>query len=207
VSEDYGRRAVEAAQVDVIGGGQSLTVRSNFDDIPYKDGGDYRSKALPDIHYLIRAPRSLNLSIDVDRSRVEAQGFKGKINLTTDRTMVAGSDLSGDIHIKIDRGEARLSNLRGALDIETDRTSSKLRAVHIDGDSQIEIDRGDIELSIPGSQKLTVSAVKNRRADFENDFGLALNSSGGNSIEGTINGGGPKLSIRADRGRVSLRRE
>src|SRR5215210_1185764 len=48
VSADYGRRAVEGAQIDVAGGGRSLSVRSNFDGVPYKEGFDKGSKTLPD---------------------------------------------------------------------------------------------------------------------------------------------------------------
>src|SRR5262245_10699721 len=36
-SEDYQRRAVEGARIEVLGGGNSLTVRSNFEEVPYKD--------------------------------------------------------------------------------------------------------------------------------------------------------------------------
>jgi hypothetical protein len=207
VDEDYGRRAVEGARIDVTGGGRSLSVRSDFDGVPYRDSFASRSKNLPDIHYEIRAPRSLNLSLDVDRSKVEVQGFKGKIRIETDRTPVTANDLTGEIHIRMDRGEARLSNLRGSLNVETDRTNSKLRAVHIDGDSQVEIDRGEFELALSQSQGLTVSANKSRRTNFESDFGLTTKTFNENSIEGTINGGGPRLSIRADRGRISLKRE
>src|SRR5215211_1797734 len=36
-SAEYQKRAVEAARIDVLGGGSSLTVRSNFDDVPSRD--------------------------------------------------------------------------------------------------------------------------------------------------------------------------
>src|SRR4029434_887896 len=37
VDADYGRRAVEAARIEVFGDASSLTIRSNFEDVPYKD--------------------------------------------------------------------------------------------------------------------------------------------------------------------------
>jgi hypothetical protein len=207
VGADYGRQSVEGARIDVTGGGRSLTVRSNFDGVPYKDGFGNHSKTLPDIHYSIRAPRNLNLGLDIDRSKVSLQGFKGKIRIETDRTPVTATDLAGEIHIRMDRGEAKLSGIRGSLDIETDRTNTRLRAVHIDGDSQVDIDRGELELGLAESQGLTVSANRSRRGSFESDFELASNTSKERSIEGSINGGGPKLSIRTDRGKVSLKRD
>src|SRR5437762_8769693 len=51
---DYGRRAVEAAKIEVFGDARSLTVRSNFDDVPNRDDRWGQSKTLPDIHYEIR---------------------------------------------------------------------------------------------------------------------------------------------------------
>src|SRR5262245_64838078 len=62
IDADYGRRAVEGARIEVSSDSRSLTIRSNFDDVPYKDG-DWRSRSLPNIHYEIRAPRSLNLDL------------------------------------------------------------------------------------------------------------------------------------------------
>src|SRR5262249_765884 len=71
---DYGRRAVEAARIEVLGDSRSLTIRSNFDDVPYKTGEGY-SRSAPNIHYEIRAPRNLNLDLGADRCKVEVQGF------------------------------------------------------------------------------------------------------------------------------------
>src|SRR5688572_30089310 len=65
VTEEYGRRVVEAVRIEVLGGGRSLTIRSNFDDVPYKtDNLVNKDKRLPDIHYEVRAPRSLNLELN-----------------------------------------------------------------------------------------------------------------------------------------------
>jgi hypothetical protein len=207
VGEDYGRRAVEGARVEVTGNSRSLTVRSIFDDVPYKDVPDGQSKSLPDIHYEIRAPRSLNVTVELDRSKLNLHGFKGRVEINTDRTSMAAGDLEGDLRIKMDRGEAHLSNLRGSLDIEADRTNCKLQRARIEGDSRLEIDRGEFEIYLPESQQLTVSANLGRKDNFESDFAVAMKAAGGKSFEGTINGGGPRLSIHADRGKVSLKRE
>lgn len=128
VDADYGRRAVEAARIDVFGDARSLTIRSNFDDVPFKDG-EGRSRSSPHIHYEIRAPRSLNLNLGADRCKVEVQGFAGRIRIDTDRTPVAANDLSGEIQIKMDRGKATVMKFQGRLDLDTDRTDSQLHAV------------------------------------------------------------------------------
>ncbi|MDP7294385.1 MAG: hypothetical protein QGG24_03600 [Vicinamibacterales bacterium] len=44
-----------------------------------------------------------------------------------------------------------------------------------------------------------------RRAEFESDFPMTMQSMDGRDFRGTINGGGPELLIESDRGRVRLR--
>src|SRR5262245_27673241 len=206
VDADYGRRAVEGARIEVSGDARSLTVRSNFDDVPYKYG-EGRSRRLPHIHYEIRAPRSLNLDLGADRCKVEAQGFAGRIRIDTDRTPVAANDLSGEIQIRMDRGKATVTRFQGRLDLQTDRTDSQLQAVRIEGDSRLNVGRGECELKIHDSQGLTLNSRLGRRGSLYNDFGLTVNSlNDRNNIEGVINGGGPRLTIEGDRGVIRLRR-
>jgi hypothetical protein len=207
VDADYGRRAVEAARIDVFGDARSLTISSNFDDAPYKDG-EGRSRSLPHIHYEIRAPRSLNLELGADRCKVEVQGFAGRIRIDTDRTPVAANDLSGEIQIKMDRGKATVARFQGRLDLDTDRTDSQLQAVHIEGDSRLNVRRGECELKIPDSQGLTLNSRLGRRELLYNDFALTINGfSDRNNIEGVINGGGPRLTVEGDRNVIRLKRQ
>jgi hypothetical protein len=206
VDADYGRRAVEAARIEVSGDARSLTILSDFDDVPYKDGEGH-SRYFPDIHYEIRAPRNLNLDLGADRCKVEAQGFAGRIRIHTDRTPVTANDLSGEIQIKMDRGKATVNKFQGRLDFDTDRTDSQLQAVRIDGDSRLNIGRGECEMRIPDSQGLTLNSRLGRRERLFNDFELTVNGlSDRNNVEGVINGGGPRLTMEGDRGVIRLKR-
>lgn len=209
-SEDYQRRAVEGARIDVLGGGHSLTVRSNFDGVPYKDtllGGLNQSKNLPNIHYEIRAPRNLNVSVEIDRSRLDVQGFKGKMSLEADRSPVTARDIEGDFRLNIDRGKADLSNLRGSLDIDADRTDGQIQSANLNSDSKIEIDRGEINLHLSDAQGLNVKTDFSKRTHFNSDFSIATTSPNKTNFEGAINGGGPRLLIVSDRGTINLKRQ
>ena len=206
VDSDYGRRVVEAARIEVNGDARSLSISSNFDDVPYKDG-ERNSRSYPNIHYEIRAPRNLNLDLGADRCRVEVNGFAGRIKIDTDRTPVTANDLSGEIQIKMDRGKATLTRFQGRLDLETDRTDSQLQAIRIDGDSRLNVGRGECEMRIPDSQGLNLNSRLGRRDRLYNDFGLTVNNlHDRNNIEGVINGGGPRLTIEGDRGTIHLKR-
>jgi hypothetical protein len=213
-SADYGREAVEGARIDITGDSRALTVRSNFDGVPNKGNVLNQSKTLPHIHYEIRAPRNLNLHIEVDRSKLEVQGFNGKIRLQLDRSPLVASDLEGEVQVSIDRGSINFNNLRGSLKIDADRTSGEFRALQLSGDSSIEIDRGTFDLGLASSQGLSIIANLSKRSGFSSDFEVNRPLSSGKgrdrdnkSFEGTINGGGPKLAIESDRGTINLKRQ
>lgn len=207
VTPDYARAAVEATKIDVSGSGRNLSIRTNFEDVPYKDAFT-RSRTLPNVHYEIRAPRSLNLDLDVDRCKVELQGIEGRFALNTDRTTVKATDLVGDINLQIDRGEVTFSRVGGKFAVEADRTNIDLQAVRIDGDSRFELDRGEMRLKVPESQGLTIATDISRRGTFDSDFAISSTQTRRDkNFEGTINGGGPRLSFRTDRGKIRLIRE
>jgi hypothetical protein len=209
---DYGRRSVEGARIDVTGSGRSITVRSNFEGVPEKDSSVFNhSKALPNIHYEIRAPRNLNLRLNVDRSKLDVQGFNGKIRVETDRSPLTASDLEGDLEIKIDRGTVNLRNLRGSFSLDADRTEGQLNLLHLTSDSRIQVDRGNFDVSLAAAQGLNLVADLSKRASFNSDFQVAMPPAGKGrdrvKFEEAINGGGPRLVIEADRGNIHLKRD
>jgi hypothetical protein len=69
----------------------------------------------------------------------------------------------------------------------------------------LQVDRGKLELQLAGSQGLSLSMNRERRSTFKSDFPLTTQSLNEDKIEGTINGGGPRLSLQTDRAQVHLR--
>ncbi|NOT63437.1 MAG: hypothetical protein HOP19_24770 [Acidobacteria bacterium] len=204
------RRSVELTQIEVTGGdGQPLSIRANY------DGGNPENKKIwiswnrhpPFIEWEIRAPRQLNLTLDVDRSETaEVRGFEGRHVLNSDRTALRLDDLSGDLRLDIDRGQgSQLNNVRGKLMIEADRTNLSFERLQLTGDSKVQIDRGTLDMRMAGAAGLSVSMNKERRSSFKSDFPFTMNSSNEDKIEGTINGGGPRLTLHTDRTQVHLR--
>jgi len=206
VSADYMRRAVEATRIEVTGDARSLTIKANYDDVPYESIWGGRNRVIPRIEWEIRAPSRANIDLDVDRSEAEVRGFEGRHNLHSDRTQLQAEDLSGEIRLNIDRGsESRLANLRGSLNIEADRTSLTFERLQLTGDSRVQMERGKLELRLAGSQGLNVSMNKERRSSFQSDFPITTGSFNDDRIEGAINGGGPRLTLHTDRTRVYLK--
>ena len=207
VSEDYARRAVEAVRIEVYGDSRSMTVSANFDDVPYIYRGRNQSRHLPHINFDIHAPRRLQLRAELDRSELALRGIEGDLNLETDRTNLEARDLAGKLRLKMDRGDATITGMRGALDVENDRTNLTLNRVQIDGNSRFETHRGNIDLRVPQSQGLSIHANTGRREEFHTDLPVTIQTMSRDRIDGTINGGGPELVVRAERGKVTLRRD
>ena len=212
VSDEYARQAVEATAIDVTGDQTSVTVASNYERVPHLRLGRWGSwgnndRREPPVHYDIRAPRSLRLSIDSDRGPAMVQGFEGAVDVVVDRGELTLKDVSGDIRINIDRGgQSSLDDVRGSVEGDADRTDLRITAHALDRDSRIEIDRGDVEVSVPGAQRLTVRTEISRRGDFHADFPIEWSSSDPRRSRGRINGGGTELLVNSDRGHVRLRR-
>ena len=96
--------------------------------------------------------------------------------------------------------------LRGSLNLNTDRTNSRIVAFAIEGDSRLDISRGTVDISVPDTQRLSVSARTGRRIAFSSEFPLTRRSVN-DRIEGPINGGGLQLFVDGDRSDVRLRRQ
>ncbi|HEV8484561.1 MAG TPA: hypothetical protein VGV87_13550 [Blastocatellia bacterium] len=204
VDADYARRAIEAVRIEVLGDAHELSIRPIYDDVP-RDGLAGLSRTLPDVDFEIQAPRHMSLLLDTDRTEVELGGIDGTLNLKSDRGKVTAHDLGGDIRLKMDRcGNSALSGLRGTLTVEMDRSDLTVGPLQISGDSRLDVSRGEVELKLPRTQGLSVSANVGRRADFDSEFAISA-SKFRDRVEGDINGGGPKLLIHTDRGKVGLK--
>ena len=225
VDDACAREAVEAVVIDVRQRDGAVDVRTDRSEAPrcgwLRVLGQQR--ALARVHYEIRAPRELELDLDINRADTTLAGFRGRIRLEVNRSRLEAADLTGTIRIDLNRGQldahglggtlridlnrsrGDLSEVHGKLHIDANRTDVALRSIRIDADSRVEINRGDVDLELVAGQTLTVDG-RTRRSDITSDVPAAvLQRSDDNGYAALINGGGPRLRIDANRGRVRLR--
>lgn len=208
VEDDYAARAVEATSINVTGDQKAVSVVSDYSQVPSRTRrGHGEDRTVPPVHYEIRAPRRINLSLDSDRGPVDVSGFEGVIDIVVDRGALELREAAGDVRVEIDRGNrSRISGVRGSLRLEADRTDLDIEAQVLDRDSRIEIDRGEVELRLPDAQRLTVRTDISRRGRFHTDFPIQWTSSDPRRSHGHINGGGAELFVESDRATIELRR-
>ena len=200
---DDARRAVDATTVEVRGSRRSMRIRSNYRRVSSPGSSD-ESWRRPLVHYEIRAPTQLDLDLSIDQNETTLEGFEGRLLLDFDRSSLAGRDLDGTITLVFDRGAINVSGLSGSIALDLDRTTAILRDVRIDADSIVEIDRGELDLLLVGTQSLTIDADVTRRATVSSDLPVPLEPSG-QGLQATMNGGGVVLRIEADRSTLRLR--
>ena len=209
VDEAYATRAVEATRIEVTGDSHSVSVLSDYSNVPTRDGrGHWGDRRVPPVHYEIRVPRRIRLNVDSDRGPVAVSGIEGTADVVVDRGELEVHDVTGDLRVEIDRGErSRIDGVRGSLRVEADRTNLHVDAHALDRESRIGIDRGEIELQVPQGQRLTVRTDISRRGEFHTDFPVQWTSSDPRRSEGRINGGGTELFLESDRATIELRRK
>jgi hypothetical protein len=204
----YAREAVEATKVDVSGEGDSVRIRSNYDDVPHRSGswwGD--SQEIPEIHYEISAPARIDLTLDIDRSNSDMSGFDGRVTIESDRSELRLTDVSGELRVNIDRGgRSRFENVTGSFELDGDRTDVDIAVSKLTDRGRLELDRGVARIRVAERQSLTLRTDIERRGSFETELPLEVRGGSSRSPEGTINGGGPTLTVIAHRARVELRK-
>ncbi len=116
------------------------------------------------------------------------------------------ADLAGALDIDTHRGTVRVERLGGPLQLTTHRGDITVGFASFTGNSTIDTHRGTIELTLPRGSRFNVQADLGRHASVTSDFPVVTRSANrsGESLHGTVNGGGPTLEIKTYRGSVRL---
>ncbi len=215
-SADYAARVVEATKVEVRRSGSTLTIRSDYDDVPSKGSwGNWfgESKNLAFVHYDIKAPRNLKLDLEDYKSDIEIYGLAGDMDVETYKGGLKASDLEGRLRLDTYKGKAELTDLSGSLDVETYKGEVSIQSSRIDANSKLETYKGEITLSIPANQGLEIRGDLGRKATLVNEFAVEAESAGerrdrrkDKTVSLSVNGGGPRLSLSSYKGEIRIRR-
>jgi hypothetical protein len=162
------------------------------------------------IDLTIHAPRSLRLDIVQDRAPVEVSAIEGSVTVRTDRAPVRLERITGGVRVHSDRSPIVLRDIKATqpVEIENDRADIELENVTFGGGGSLSTDRASIRARLPESTALTLDVQRDRRSSFHSDFPIATSGNvlGDGALRGSINGGGPTLRLRTDRGTIHLER-
>jgi len=189
------REKVQWTEARVSGGGASVQIHSDYDDVKHHSHGffglfDWDSGSLPLIHYKIQMPATASLAIEDHKSDIRV------------------SDLKADLKLETYKGHARVSNLDGAARAETYKGDVIVEFARYSRASRFETHKGLIELHMPRDSRFELDADGGRRGDVETDFSVltrAGHSTRGLRASGAVNGGGPELRMTTYKGTLRIR--
>ena len=169
----------------------SVFIETDFGD-RISDGGWFRDgrDPAPLVHYEIKVPRSVDLTLKDNRSEIEIGDLLGRLRLDTDRTAVHVTSFNGTLNVDADRGSIRIDRLLLAEQCE------------------FRTDRTDVDLGVSSTHGMTLDLDLDRVSP-DVDSGLITGRMAEDrhhlSYRGSIGAGGPTLRYTADRGSLRLR--
>ncbi len=157
----------------------------------------------------VHVPRRVQLELQGDRTDISVASVESDMRVRADRGSIMIQRLVGGIRINSDRASVRIRDveIRNELDIHTDRADIEFEGTGLAKGGTLEADRGNVVVRLPSNVKLQVEVSSSRRSQFHSDFPMMTSGTWGEGkVHGSINGGGPTLHLKNDRGSVSLER-
>ncbi len=170
-------------------GGVSIT--SDYDALERVSSWFGSCTSRPFVHYTIRMPKSAPLKI---------KDFKSDLIV---------KDLAADLEVDTFKGHLDVTGLAGGLRIETFKGGVNVGIVRLVGDVTAETSKGRIALRLPAAAGFELSA-ESARGSLNVEFPAETTGHGshrrGLVARGTVNGGGPRVSLKTDKGSLALRK-
>ena len=189
---EHPEESVRRTQIRFDASPESVLIQTDFGD-RWPDGRWLHDEhdPVPLVQYEIKVPRTVDLTLDDNRSEIEL------------------GDLLGRLHLHSDRTELHVASFNGALDVESDRGSIRIDRLVLSQRGEFRTDRTDVELGLTSTHDMTLDLDLERVSpDVDSGLltGLIREDHRHVSYRGSIGRGGPTLRYIADRGSLRLRR-
>lgn len=182
------RRRFDATEVRIDSSPNSVEIRTYYPNFVFPNSIFDDNGNNPEVRYTIKMPKTARLTIRDHRSSTEVTGLQGALDLTTHR------------------GSAHLQGLGGPLRLDSYRGDAHVDFASFSAASSVTTYRGTIDISMPKASHFDLQTDVGRRGAIDTDFTLITRTIGrrNEGMRGTVNGGGPSLTIKAGRGEVRL---
>ena len=184
------REVLDKVVVDVRGGGGDLSIvskmpskgESGFLDFLFGDGGN------ASIDYELTVPRT---------GDVKVENTNGSITLT---------DVSGRIELSTTNGRIEAVRCSGTINASTTNGSIRAELLQVSSGKAMEFEttNGSISVTVPPSFAATVDA-DTTNGSIKTDLPVTTRSFSRRELRGTLNGGGPQLSLHTTNGSIEIR--
>ncbi len=139
-------------------------------------------------------------------SRTQFSAARLDDQFSVDNDSLDATALLGPIVLRTADKNITLDRVQGSIDVTNSNGSIEVTAAAPLDAITIQNQRGSVDLGLPGNAGFNANA-KNRNGDMENDFNLTPSgSSDAHTLSGSVNGGGPTVTVSTTDGDVTLRR-
>jgi DUF4097 and DUF4098 domain-containing protein YvlB len=183
-------------KVDTSGG--NLTFASIHGEIHADtSGGDIKATAC-----------EAKINLDTSGGRIEVTDGRGSLHADTSGGAVTVLNFTGDTKVESSGGKLRLANISGKLHAETSGGAiAAILSSPVVDDVSLETSAGAITVMTPRDAPLTVDAETGAghiRSELPIAQTHAHTHDEEDSLRGTINGGGKKLTLRSGAGSIEI---
>ena len=191
-SERDQKKWVEDTEVVIEPSGRNVRIESDYDELETGWGFLRGCTSRPFVHYRISLPRATTLRIHDYKSDTDVRDFAGHLTLETYK------------------GSAALVGLSGALDLKTYKGMVQAGFTRLSGAVNAETFKGEVTLTLPAESAFELNAEAGRKGEIVSDFEGAgpIRSSrrSGLRVSARVNGGGPRVTLSTDKGKLTIRR-
>ena len=181
--------ALEKLRIDIRGGNglEIETVMPKRNDAGFLDmlfGNDGNTS----VDYDVTIPRNSNLKVDNTNGSITVSEVSGRIDLETTNGRIEALRCSGAIDASTTNGAIR----------------AELLSVSSGKEMEFETTNGSISISVPSTYAATIDA-DTTNGSIRSDIPVTTRSFSRRELRGTINGGGPQLSLHTTNGSIEIR--
>ncbi len=136
---------------------------------------------------------------------INANSGSGSLDARTSGGSILVRNFSGDTEVKTSGGKLTLENITGRVTGKTSAGSISCALVDpVAGDVALQTSAGSIDISVPAKAGLSVDA-KAGMGSIRTEIPMLATRSGDDRLEGTLNGGGKALLLKASVGSITIR--
>ena len=156
------------------------------------------------VTYKVTLPESYNVDLNTRAGSIEIENLIGKVDAHTSGGSISLEDVQGNIDINTSGGSINLENIMGSIDAHTSGGGINLKLLESPTkDSKIRTSGGSITAYLAKNIAVDISAkTSGGRVSSELPVQGKIKKQ---SINGTINGGGPKLELKTSGGSVRIK--
>lgn len=183
-----------------------ISFKKSGDDVSIK--GDFERSGFGNndirVTYKVTLPQTYNVDLNTSGGSIEVEDLVGEVDAYTSGGSISLEDIQGNVDIKTSGGSLDLDNIIGKIDAHTSGGSIKLKLpTNPTKDSKVKTSGGSITAYLAEDVAVKLSA-KTSGGRVSSEF-IVDGKTTKRSIEGTINGGGPKLVLKTSGGSVRIK--